>query len=202
MPQKGHYGFRLAWAGAMGIAAFLLAAAPGRAASSYWTPIGPYGGRVLCIAVDPANPAVRYAGTNAGIFKSTDAGTTWSHLTPAYRDLSVSELVSAPGGALWAVANQPAEDLMGLLRSTGATHLRHGFLRGAGQAKPTVCRLERPANRNGPCKTAVATLPSLPVSGRKCQQGGRLYGPELARFCSSRHQEKDALCDQATPVAA
>ncbi|MBI2568109.1 MAG: hypothetical protein HYV63_13855 [Candidatus Schekmanbacteria bacterium] len=93
-------------------------ATPGRAASTAWAPIGPYGGPLLCIAIDPANPVVRYAGSAVGIFKSTDEGTTWFHLTPTYRNLLVTELVIAPDGALWAVASDA--DRSGLLRSSDA----------------------------------------------------------------------------------
>jgi len=33
---------------------------------------------VICLAIDPGFPNVIYAGTNKGVFKSTDAGTTWT----------------------------------------------------------------------------------------------------------------------------
>src|SRR6266487_3389562 len=47
-----------------------------------WRCIGPYrGGRVVAEAGDPVDAAVFYFGACAGgIWKSTDAGTTWTHL--------------------------------------------------------------------------------------------------------------------------
>ncbi len=39
-----------------------------------WTTGGPYGGNITALAVDPANPATLYAGTNGGVFKSADGG--------------------------------------------------------------------------------------------------------------------------------
>jgi photosystem II stability/assembly factor-like uncharacterized protein len=43
-----------------------------------WTPLGPDGGSVWAMAVDPDDADVIYAGTRNGIFKSTDAGATWT----------------------------------------------------------------------------------------------------------------------------
>jgi photosystem II stability/assembly factor-like uncharacterized protein len=50
----------------------------GLAGSDAWTSIGPAGGSVPALAVDPSNPDVVYAGTNGGIFKSTSGGTSWA----------------------------------------------------------------------------------------------------------------------------
>ena len=50
-----------------------------------WSSNGPDGGEVLSLAIDPSNSATIYAGTAAGVFKSTDAGGSWrSSLTNAY----------------------------------------------------------------------------------------------------------------------
>ncbi|MFL6193961.1 MAG: hypothetical protein ACJ75H_07295 [Thermoanaerobaculia bacterium] len=45
-----------------------------------WKPIGPYGGAAEALAADPVNPKVLYVGTagGGGLFKSVDAGVTWS----------------------------------------------------------------------------------------------------------------------------
>jgi photosystem II stability/assembly factor-like uncharacterized protein len=52
----------------------------GSAASlNRWTSIGPNGGTVRAVAIDPANPSIVYAGAaGGGIFKSTDGGSHWS----------------------------------------------------------------------------------------------------------------------------
>ena len=46
--------------------------------SEGWTSIGPEGGTVYALAIDPDNHSVVYAGTNAGVLKSTDSGGHWS----------------------------------------------------------------------------------------------------------------------------
>ena len=44
-----------------------------------WTSIGPEGGTVRALAIDPVNPTIVYAGTvGGGIFKSTDGGGHWT----------------------------------------------------------------------------------------------------------------------------
>ncbi len=53
---------------------------PTLAAGGY-APIGPAGGRVEAVTIDPVDPATLYAGTNSGaIFKSTDGGRNWRAL--------------------------------------------------------------------------------------------------------------------------
>lgn len=42
-----------------------------------WTPIGPDGGAVLAIAMDPMAPTTLYGGTGVGIIESTDGGASW-----------------------------------------------------------------------------------------------------------------------------
>jgi photosystem II stability/assembly factor-like uncharacterized protein len=64
----------LAGAAVLALAPSRLAAAVGR-----WTPIGPYGGKVTALAVDPVNPEIIYAG-GAGVWKSRDGGATWAEI--------------------------------------------------------------------------------------------------------------------------
>jgi photosystem II stability/assembly factor-like uncharacterized protein len=45
--------------------------------SEGWSSIGPEGGTVYALAIDPDNHSVVYAGTNAGVLKSTDGGGKW-----------------------------------------------------------------------------------------------------------------------------
>jgi photosystem II stability/assembly factor-like uncharacterized protein len=43
-----------------------------------WFPIGPGGGRIRSLAIDPVNPNIIYAGTDkAGVFKSVNGGELW-----------------------------------------------------------------------------------------------------------------------------
>src|SRR6266566_4716867 len=43
-----------------------------------WTSNGPEGGTIVAIVVDPAAPAILYAGTLSGVFKSTNGGGNWN----------------------------------------------------------------------------------------------------------------------------
>src|SRR6185436_12020398 len=56
----------------------LALALPAAAGVGIWTPLGPDGGHVWALAVDPADPDIVYAGTVLGVFKSTDGGETWA----------------------------------------------------------------------------------------------------------------------------
>lgn len=50
------------------------------AGAAEWQPIGPEGGKVMSLAMDPAAPNTLYAATDGGgVFKSTDGAGTWSH---------------------------------------------------------------------------------------------------------------------------
>jgi len=46
-----------------------------------WTSIGPEGGSVSAVAVDPVTPSTVYAGTSGGVYKSTDSGANWSNIS-------------------------------------------------------------------------------------------------------------------------
>jgi photosystem II stability/assembly factor-like uncharacterized protein len=70
-----------------------------------WTPIGPYGGTVANLIVHPNNPQVVYAGADHGIFRSTDAGSSWSLLpgSPGFPSPGFSSFSNAPGPNLMAL---------------------------------------------------------------------------------------------------
>jgi hypothetical protein len=81
---------------------------------------------VAVLAIDPASPATVYAGTAAGVFRSTDAGATWLGTNAGLSGPSVDALVidpsnpsivyagvygfgvfkSADAGGTWAAANE------------------------------------------------------------------------------------------------
>jgi hypothetical protein len=65
---------------ALACAALLVTSAHlARAGTNLWTTHGPDGGPVLTLAIDPSSSSTLYAGTlGAGVFKSTDGGSTWS----------------------------------------------------------------------------------------------------------------------------
>ena len=43
-----------------------------------WVSIGPEGGTINAVAIDPKTPSILYAGTEGGVFKSTNGGANWS----------------------------------------------------------------------------------------------------------------------------
>jgi photosystem II stability/assembly factor-like uncharacterized protein len=64
-----------------------------------WTSIGPnnFGGRMLAIALHPADPSIVYCGgADGGVWKSTDAGASWRPLTDTIPNLAVGSLAIDP----------------------------------------------------------------------------------------------------------
>src|SRR2546422_8898655 len=56
-----------------------------------WTGIGPEGGDIRVLAIDPKAPESLYAGTeDGGIFKSTNGGDSWNPRTVALPPLHAS----------------------------------------------------------------------------------------------------------------
>ncbi len=102
-----------------------LPAAAARAGTNYWESVGPDGGQVAILAVDPSTPATVYAGlAPGGLCKSTDGGAHWTNplglghaqilalvidgsspsvLYAGMRRFGVYK--STDGGATWAAAN-------------------------------------------------------------------------------------------------
>ncbi|HEX6902154.1 MAG TPA: hypothetical protein VF789_20730 [Thermoanaerobaculia bacterium] len=78
----------------------LLLAAPRSAASApSWTALGPFGGSVGWVAVDPEDARTVYATAGEeGLFKSTNAGFNWTKVLQAY---VAAKPAVAPGGVLY-----------------------------------------------------------------------------------------------------
>jgi photosystem II stability/assembly factor-like uncharacterized protein len=85
---------------------------------------------VSTIAVDPRSPGTVYAGTNNGLFKSTDMGDTWNRIGSSLSDQYISSLIIDPanprtlyaggragiqkstdGGQTWQAMNEGLETL-------------------------------------------------------------------------------------------
>jgi photosystem II stability/assembly factor-like uncharacterized protein len=68
-----------------------------------WTNTGPVtgiGGRVLCVAIDPNNSNNLWAGSaSGGIWKSTNAGTSWTPVTTNLPVLGVSSIIVHPSNS-------------------------------------------------------------------------------------------------------
>jgi len=58
--------------------ALLAAIAPAAALPPAWTPVGPFGGHVRSLTADPVRPGVLYATSDGGLYKTADAGASWS----------------------------------------------------------------------------------------------------------------------------
>ncbi len=88
--------------------------------NSIWTSIGPDGGTVSCIAIDPLAPATLYAGTTGGgIFKSTDKGGSWIAVNNGLTDFSVGTIAVDPKntGTVYGTTYSPGLN-GGLFKST------------------------------------------------------------------------------------
>jgi len=83
----------------IGLLTLLLAsqAIPVSAGFNVWTSIGPEGGNVSALAIDPATPATLYAGTwGGGVFKSTNGGESWSAVNTGLTNTDVRALAIDP----------------------------------------------------------------------------------------------------------
>jgi len=93
------------------VASGLLAPAPAQA--QHWVPVGPPGGDVRSLAVDPRDAQRIYLGTAEGVlYRSDISGLEWQRLSPGFplRGQSLDEIVVSPSGAVlvayWDVRGQ------------------------------------------------------------------------------------------------
>ena len=76
-----------------------------------WIPIGPrnVGGRVTCLAVDPTDSSIMYAGAaSGGVFKSVDGGDSWFPLWHGEASLALGGIAVSPSApqTVWAATGQ------------------------------------------------------------------------------------------------
>src|SRR6266404_2340121 len=83
----------------------ILGAATASAGINVWTSLGPEGGYVGALAINPQNPSTVYAGTSGGIFKSIDAGKSWSAVNSGLTTFDIANLSIDPQnpGTVYAV---------------------------------------------------------------------------------------------------
>jgi hypothetical protein len=107
----------------LGAACLVARAQTARAGINTWTSLGPDGVVVADLAIDPANPSTVYAGTNAGVFKSTNSGASWNNLLGGnVQALAIDPVTpttlyafsenlqkSTNGGASWTVLDSDSE---------------------------------------------------------------------------------------------
>jgi hypothetical protein len=62
-----------------------------------WTSIGPEGGHIHALAIDPVTPTTLYAGTNGGgVFKSTNGGGNWNTFNSGLTNYDIQALAINP----------------------------------------------------------------------------------------------------------
>jgi hypothetical protein len=77
-------------------AVFVASAHTAQAGINVWTSHGPPGGDVRVLAIDPNMRRTLYAGSEAGVFKSTDGGSTWNALNAGVTTTGVQALAIDP----------------------------------------------------------------------------------------------------------
>jgi photosystem II stability/assembly factor-like uncharacterized protein len=104
-------------------------AAPEQANVNLWHPIGPFGGSIYAIAIDPANCDRVYVGTyGGGLFKSEDGGESWEPINEGLGDNRVTAITLDPGDPATIYAGT---DESGVFKSVDGGHhwaeMNHGL---------------------------------------------------------------------------
>jgi photosystem II stability/assembly factor-like uncharacterized protein len=82
------------------------AAVPAQAGVNWWTPVGPEGGWISDLAVDPQTRTV-YAATSGGVFASTNGGGSWERRNRGVHGyVSLLEVSSVPAPGLYVVGGE------------------------------------------------------------------------------------------------
>ena len=107
-----------------GIALFgLLAAALASGQTGTWVNRGPEAGTVYCLAADPTQPGTLYAGTDSGVYKSTDGGASWQPSNTGMEVYRVQTIAVDPNSPSTLVAGTITPDgveSVGIFKSTDA----------------------------------------------------------------------------------
>ena len=84
------------WVSAARVLVCLLVSEAASAGVNQWTSLGPEGGSIVQLLVDPSNPATLYAGTGAGVFKSRDGGASWNRESGSPAVGALAQSASSP----------------------------------------------------------------------------------------------------------
>jgi hypothetical protein len=89
---------------ALSAAVVFLSSGAASAQTSVWVTHGPVGGNIHCLVADPSNPSRLYAGTDRGVFRTEDAGASWSFSGAGMPQAQVQTIAidSTAGGTLYA----------------------------------------------------------------------------------------------------
>ena len=134
--------------------------------------IGPVGNRLIAVAGLPGDPNVYYAGAaSGGIFKTTDAGATWTAIFDDQPVSSIGAIAVAPSDAnvVWA--------------GTGETFIRSNISLGNGVYRSTDAGRDldpHGTRRDGPDRAARHRSDADPNIVLRCALG-HSYGPQPER---------------------
>ena len=80
----------------------LLLAAPSLAASPHWMALGPFGGDLQSLTLDPTNPLTLYANTGfqGGTYRTLDGGLSWEPIQALQSLGNVLDLAVAAAGTM------------------------------------------------------------------------------------------------------
>src|SRR5437660_1564022 len=70
-----------------------------------WSSSGPLGGAVNAVVVAISDPAVVWAGSAAGVFRSIDGGATWSNVSGPLADVGRLVVHPADPNRAWALSS-------------------------------------------------------------------------------------------------
>ena len=83
------------------------------AAGAQWASLGPEGGLISALLVDPSDPSILYEGTyGGGLFRSGDSGRSWSRVPLGDVGAVVNALAASSGSSFYYAATDD-----GVLRS-------------------------------------------------------------------------------------
>ena len=89
-------GRSLRWAAVLVVATVGTGLRTAHAGINQWTSLGPYGGAIKTLVIDPQNTSTMYAGTWAGLFKTIDGAASWMPASTGLRILPASGLAIDP----------------------------------------------------------------------------------------------------------
>src|SRR5437763_1180036 len=79
----------------LAIAALLLAAPASAAVAGTLIPLGPDGGKIQALVIDPLDPLTVYAGASpGGVFKSSDGGQAWTAMRNGFPVTTGASVIS------------------------------------------------------------------------------------------------------------
>jgi photosystem II stability/assembly factor-like uncharacterized protein len=186
-------------------------------ALSPWRSVGPFGfitsgfyasapqmdgGRVRAVAVHPTNPSIVYAGSaSGGVWRTTNAGATWTPLTDKQCSLTTGGMALDPvnPNIVYIGTGEPTQSSgCGLLRSTdGGTSWAE--INGGGVLAPTNGRLGNSTYRlrvdreTAGSTTSTVVLYAATNGLHRSTTSGTSWSTALTGVVS------DVVCDPATP---